>query len=565
MCMSDQYHLYHNFPSGQVDRRPVGNLLLQADESEPSMEQNPSPRKHCKEGINTGVGNKEDGLYTRVEHIIEYKDSGALGANSISSGVCHSKKLELTAENDLQTFNCVATSAATSGVLISKSSENKNKSQVDEMMPLNNKNLPCSFRFHMTRNEGEQKSLSDGDSNVRSSKEETDIHLSCESYHSTELFLTGKKRCKQEVTIGSKKVRKQIQETSYSKSCVKRNSSFMNLISNMMKGCSQSSQDEDKPLALAHENPDCHLWPDQKLLTCNKNQDPELKNSGFKSNFQSMYCQSFENVGTRMSHQVGEASKDFELDKKVHGIDAIPVNCCAENNRFYRQYLLSNKSEVSNGGHDAGPSLQPQVRPLNFLTSHEHWKNNTVENETCYNLGLSKEKEGMALHSPSNRQMKNNNENVESWAMYERKEISHKSDILGDLWITRFSPKSTGSLIFFDHLNERGGAEVHSTYCSVLPHHHHKHISQLNKCKVEETREQSADDQLLSEAKKLQNCCINKEASSTGLKDEKGNNDHTSKHKFNHITPFQGLRDSEPMVSMFARRLGAIKQCQQTE
>ncbi|MCI16117.1 putative zinc knuckle family protein [Trifolium medium] len=91
-------------------------------------------------------------------------------------------------------------------------------------------------------------------------------------------------------------------------------------------------------------------------------------------------------------------------------------------------------------------------------------------------------------------------------------------------------------------------------------------ISRLNNCKVEETREQYDDNQLLIETKKLQNCCINKEASSSiGVKDEKGNNDHISKHKVGHVTPFPRLRDSELMVSMFAKRLGAIKQCQQPE
>ena len=84
----------------------------------------------------------------------------------------------------------------------------------------------------------------------------------------------------------SKKFKKQTQETSCSKSYVKLDSSFMNLISNMIKGCSQSTQDEDKSLALNLENPNHHLQqPDQKLLKCNKNKYLELKNAGFRSNF----------------------------------------------------------------------------------------------------------------------------------------------------------------------------------------------------------------------------------------------------------------------------------------
>jgi hypothetical protein len=90
-------------------------------------------------------------------------------------------------------------------------------------------------------------------------------------------------------------------------------------------------------------------------------------------------------------------------------------------------------------------------------------------------------------------------------------------------------------------------------------------ISRLNNCKVEETIEKSADNQLLIETQKLQNCCIKEEGSSIGVEEEKGKNDHISKHKVGHFTPFPRLRDSELMVSMFAKRLGAIKQCQQPE
>ncbi|XP_058770787.1 uncharacterized protein LOC131644332 isoform X2 [Vicia villosa] len=291
---------YDDHDTGHFDRRPQDN------ESKPSFERSHSPTKHCKEGMYTFVDNKvdelEDDSYTRVEHVIEEKCSAALGTYIISS------------------FNCeAATSAVTSRVLVSKSVQNKNKSKVNEMMLPYNKN---------------------------------GIHS--ENYHSKELFLESRKRCKQEVIIESKKVKMQIQETSsYSKSHVERDSSFMNLISNMMKGYSQqSSQDDVKSSALA------------------------------------------------------------------------------------------------------------QIRPINFVNSQGHWKNN---------------------------------------------------------------------------------------------------------CKVEETREQFSDNQLFIETKNLHNCCINKEASSTVLKDEKGNSDHISKHNVDHVTPFSRFRDSEPMVSMFAKRLGAIKQCQQTE
>ncbi|KAK7278459.1 hypothetical protein RJT34_23488 [Clitoria ternatea] len=546
--------------SGQVDQSPVSNLLHQADEPKSSMEQNPSPRKHSNGGIDTGVINKGvemtmvDGLYTTLENRNKNKGSGALATYLTSSSFSPPQKVESAAENDLQPVNCEATFAATSTVFVSKSNENENKSQVNEMMLPCNKSLPVmhyNSRIHMTRNEGKKKTISVGDSNVSLSNEENDYHFSVQSCQNAGFFLPGKKRCsfQKQGKIGSKKVKKQIQETSYCESYVKPDSSFMNLISNMMKGCSQSTQDEDKSFTLTLEN------PDQTLLTCNKTQVPELKDAGFRSNFQAISYPRFKNVGTRLSHHVGEASKYFEPGNKIHGVEATPTPIYADNNSLYRQHLQSRKFEASKGRHDACLSLQPQIRPMNSLNSHEHWKKNLVKKENYNILEHSKEKEGMALsslHSPSTEPNKNDkdNNNVESCAPCERKEICHKSDTLRGLWITRFSQKSTFPLIIFDQLNVRGNSEVQ------------KHIS-LNNCKVEETRDQSAEDQFLSEDNRLHNC-ISKEAP-IGLKDDMGNNSHKPRHWSNHITPLPGLKDSEPMVSMFARRLGAIKQCQLTE
>ncbi|CAJ1976479.1 unnamed protein product [Sphenostylis stenocarpa] len=554
--------------SGQVDEMPISNLLLQADEPKCSLKENPS-RKHCNGRIETGVVNqvveKEDGLYTRVEHVIVYNGSAALGTN-LTPGINPSPKLESTAENDSQTVDCEATCAGTSAVLASKSNENKIKSQVNEMMLLCSKNSPimpspCNNRIRMTRNEGKEKSLSDEDSNVNLPNED-DVHTSFESCHSSGLLLAGKKRSNfLQGIIGNKKLKKPIQETSYSN--VQTDSSFMNLISNMMKRCAQSTQDEDKSLALNLENPNHHLQqPDQKLFTCKRNQDPKLRHAGFSSNFQSMLGAKFKNVGTRIS-QVGEASKEFAPGNKVHGIDAAPVTFYAENNSLYRQYLTSNKLEVSER-RLAFPSIPPQTSPVNSLNSHEHWEDNSLENENCYKLGPTREKEGMPLlplHLPSTGQNRNNNENVEWYALYERKEICHKIETVEGLWINRFLPKSTSPLTVFDHLNKRGDSEDHFTPCSMLPQSH-KHIS-LNNCKTEEAREQSADDQLLRD-QNLHNCCSNEE-NSTVLKDDNGSQYHSATHKFKSFTPFPGLRDSRPIISMFARRLGAIKQWQHIE
>ncbi|XP_052110531.1 uncharacterized protein LOC107466277 isoform X1 [Arachis duranensis] len=280
----------------EVDERPVDKFLTQDDNKpNPSMEENPSPRKLCNGGM---------GLASKAP--IE--------------------KLESTADNDLQTLNnCAA------------------------------------------------------------------------------LFLTGKKRCKlqQELTTGGKRVKKQTQESSCSRSMeipetsdprsrTRQNSSFMNLVSNMMKGFSQSAS-----------NPDHHLLWDHDQI---QNHNPEPKSTGLKSDFKCMSC-------PIKSHQ---------------GLDVTPISCCAENNNsLYKQYLQSREFEV-------------KIRPVNFHSSHENRTN----------------KEGKAINSFPTIQDQNNNESAESYAPSERKvtdNFLNKIDTFGGVWMNRFLPKSSAQLITFDN------------------------------------------------------------------------------------------------------------------
>ncbi|KAL2669575.1 hypothetical protein AAZX31_01G220100 [Glycine max] len=501
--------------SGQADQGPFDHLLLQSDENKPSMDQNPSPGRHSDGSVNIGLEKKavvtDDDLHTAVEPIIEYRGSGAHETNLASSSKNPLEKLEYSAENDLQTFNCEAACAGTSRVNVS---ETENKFQDTEMMLPCDKILPvlhspCHSRIHMAINKGKEKSLSDGDANVMLSREENDSHSSVESCNSTGFFSTGKKRrnFQQQLIIGSKRVKKQIEESSGPKSYVKQDNSFMNWISNMVKGLSPSIQNDSNTLALTLANPDHHnLQPDEKLIACNMNQDPEPKNTGFKSIFQSICCPSLKNVGTRMSHQEGKSSQDLVPGNMEHGIDATPITCWAENNSLSKLCLQSNKFEVSTGGNDAGLSSQPKIKPLNFFNCHESSKNNPVETKNYSILGHSKDKEEVASHSSSTKQNTDNNDNIDSNVLCDRKEeenICHRRDNLGSLWITRFSPKFTAPL-----------------------------------------REQPANDTEVS----------------TDLKEDKGNNDHKSMYLFKPLSSSPGFRNLEPTASMFGRRFGAIKQ-----
>ncbi|KAL2349452.1 hypothetical protein Fmac_003452 [Flemingia macrophylla] len=470
-----------------------------SDENKPSMDQNPSRRRDADEGKNIGLGKKaivnEDDLHTAIEPIIEYNGSGAPGTNLTFSSRSPVEKMDYSAENDLRTFNCEAACAGTSRVNVNETENNAMLQPCEKI--LSALHSPCHSRIHLAINKGKEISLSDGDANVMFSREENDSHSSVESCNSAGFFPVGKKRhnFQQQLIIGSKRIKKQIEETSGSKSYVKQDSSFMNWISNMVKGLSQSSQNDSNTLALALGNLDHHnLRPNEKLITCNMDQDSELQNTGFKSIFQSIYCPSLKNIGTRMSHQEGASSDDLEPGNMEKGIDATPITCCAENN------LQSSQFEA----YDASPSSQPRINPPKKFNYQESSKINLVENTNYSILGHIKDKEEVASHSSSTKQNTDNNDNVESNVLSDRKEeenIYHKRDNLGSLWITRFSPKFTSPL-----------------------------------------REPAHDTE-----------------ASTDLKEDKGNNGNTSMYKFKAPSSSLGFRNFEPMASMFARRFGAIK------
>ncbi|CAI8589448.1 unnamed protein product [Vicia faba] len=226
----------------------------------------------------------------------------------------------------------------------------------------------------------------------------------------------------------------------------------------MVKGLSQTIQNDSNTLALRNANAHHrNARFEEKLITCRTKQDPESKNTGFRSIFQSMYGPTLKNVGTRMFHREGESNEDLEPSNMVQGINATPITCFPDNNSLAERHFQSNKFEASTGRYDAGPS-QPNVEPLNYFNSKESRKKIQVGNENCSNMDLSKDKEEMASNSSSARQNTNNTDNVDSNAPSKRKEaenINQRRENPGSLWITRFTPKSTAPL--FDGLPSSPG------------------------------------------------------------------------------------------------------------
>ncbi|XP_054807081.1 uncharacterized protein LOC129309508 isoform X2 [Prosopis cineraria] len=536
--------------SGQIVKIQFDNLLPQADEREAGMEQNPLARDQTSGGGDMGVKNQafetDDASSAKAYPIIECKSSGAPGTKLTSSTRSHFEKLESTAENDLQAFNREAICGATSRALVSKSNEIVDKSQYEKNLPVllsqsNRKNRLISRKQ-------KEKALSDGDGNVKfSSKEEEESRESIESCNSSGQFSTGKRlNFQQQLMVESKRIKRQTQEASVSNSLVKQDSSFMNWISNIMKGFSLSIQEARNCLAHTLAYPDhADQWPDQKLITFNRNQNTEPKNTGFQFIFESVHSPSLK--------RLEEHSKSFDLENKVHVIDATLVTCYAKNDTLYKQDLNLDEVERSRWIYETGSSSHPKNEAMNFANFHESSKSNSTANKDCSNLGLSKEREGKTSSSSLAGPKTNNTEYIDSSLLSERKEVDnscYRNDTLGSQWIARFFPRPVSPLKISDHLIRSGVTQADSSDCSRLPHSQ-KHIAQSNKCKIEENHEEQSAD----EAKESQNHSINTEASNDIMGDKV---DNSSMH-INPMRPSQRCKNSEPVFSMFARRLDAIR------
>ncbi|XP_022760238.1 uncharacterized protein LOC111306695 isoform X2 [Durio zibethinus] len=476
----------------------------------------------------------------------------------IFSSLWTMEKLEATAENDLQALIGDNACAATSKVSGSESASDneKNFQHHKEITPermSTDKHSPTNSRIDRYRRKGKEKALSDGDAKGMMSKEEDDSHESVESCNSAGLFSTGKKRWgfEQQLIVGSKRVKKQIDESPCSSSFVKQDSSFMNWISNMVKGFLKS-KDETPLLVLTAANPNqSHESPVNNLNTSDKNHGPGCRNIGFQSIFHSIYSPKTKVQGTpeNENYQTG-----LEVSNKICDIDATPIACHGENFNFHKVFLLSNESfkEPISGGR-AGPSTQPKISSMNL--SPRNSEGNSAENKNSCNLAVGVEKDRASSSSLDKRKVMNP-ENIDPDPPSEGKtahNIGYKSNLLGSLWITRFTPKSTTSL-----LNQDTSQAVEcSSDCMKLNPCSQNNVNVSSNIRNVEARQQCAKEPLTTSGKELP-CATDVEAS-IGFNKIIIQNDHKSKCNLIPALPSTRLKDSEAIASLFAKRLDALK------
>ncbi|KAJ4722604.1 Zinc finger, CCHC-type [Melia azedarach] len=482
------------------------------------------------------------------------------------------EKLESTSENDLRPLFSKNVHGAASRIVAAESAhEVKNISQPDEEtlpkdMTVSGERSPSSSRIRRHRRKGKERALSDGDVNGRMSKEDDDSHESVESCNSTGLFSTGKKRWsfEQQLIVRSKKVKTQIQESPGSTSFMKQDSSFLNWISNMMKGFSKSNID-DAPaptptpslaLTLAHPTQGQEI-PDQKLIVYNKNQESGCRNVGFQSIFQSLYCPKKKDRETAVDD---DYQTELEVINGLCDISGTPLTCHSNNDNLSKQFLLSNERvNESASGEEAGTATQPKLSSANFASSQENSK--SAENKNSCNLGTDRGEGGTDSNSSMGKRKMSSTENVDSEPPFKLKtnySFGHGSDPLESLWITRFAPKTSFPLLNLDNQNQSTGVPLEcSTSCQKLVPCFQNPISSSNDLKIGETGPHSDEDPVVV-GKQLKNCGAETEAS-TRFNGIKCHNEQRSICKLNPIAPSSRLKNSGAMASVFAKRLDAFK------
>ncbi|KAG6727106.1 hypothetical protein I3842_02G114300 [Carya illinoinensis] len=482
------------------------------------------------------------------------------------------EKLEQTAENELRTpigeNACSAVTKMVESEFAHKlqNSFQHNKEVLQRNITVQSEPSPANRNFHRNRRKGKEKALSDGDIKERSLKEGNDSHESVESCNSAGLFLTCKKRPSFEECLiaGSKRVKKQIEKTPCSTSYIRQDSSFMNWITNMMKGFPKPIQDETPSPALVIAPPDHgHQDPNyQNLLACNKNQDPGLKNIGFRSIFQSLYGPKVEGETTSLNakNDNGE-SKEHELANKMCDINATPIAIHGDDDNKVKPFLWPNKKfDLPMSGNGAASATQPRVFPLKFSTFQKIGKTNSRENRNSCKVEFGREKNETSSTSTPCKDKIRSAENIASDPTSKGKstnDFSYRNDPLRSLWITRFYSKTSGPLLNPDDCSQSisVGVECSNDRMRLLPCPWNYDD---NNQKSLALKERSAEDPMPALGNESQKHPADTEAV-IGSKRMKCHNDRESAYKLNPILPSPKFRSTMEMSSIFARRLDALK------
>lgn len=199
---------------------------------------------------------------------------------------------------------------------------------------------PTNSGTRLGRRKRKEKAFSDGD-DKENSHESVE---SCNSAGPTRLFSSRNEP--EQLTVGNKRAKKQVQvrEGLGSTSFIGQDSSFMNWISNMVKGLNKTNP-EASPLA---------------LTLAHRNNDPKSTNVGFQSIFQSICCSNTkEQQETKMSNSTNTLSANIVADLKT-----CRTSSCSDQNRASFNLVSNSVKEGDENVDSNAPAEAKVIKPL---------------------------------------------------------------------------------------------------------------------------------------------------------------------------------------------------------
>ncbi|KAL5712282.1 hypothetical protein ACHQM5_014471 [Ranunculus cassubicifolius] len=375
---------------------------------------------------------------------------------------------------------------------------------------------PNTSRMPLHQRKGKEKVLSNCNANAALLKDDDDdSHESVESCNNSTGLVVARKRpwsFDQSLVTDSKRM-KQVHEGPHCISVQRHGSSFMNWISNMVKGSSKSDLKETTSLDLIMRPSDHELGSDDMLQE--RNRQSINANTGFGTVFKALYHSNVQDTRVYSIDNQEQGSKELEMAIGTCDDKNPPVTCGEENVKFDNETGMSPENQMICGD-GVGPSYIQNFPSANISTV-------PTDGKVSY-LGSFFQN---AVNSPSEEK------ETHTRGLSASNYLVNNIHPLGSQWITRFCPKVSSPALESSHFDQNIDEAVEGSTDSI---------------RISPPAEAHSD----VRNKVSQNCAVST-SGSFGLVRLNERTDHTVKPIANTIQPSQRL------ASVFARRLDALR------
>ncbi|KAI4304012.1 hypothetical protein MLD38_039581 [Melastoma candidum] len=482
-----------------------------------------------------------------VDNVVDGGTLSRLVENDQVGNPCFplSEKLESMDENDIREPDSQIAGGAEMKFAASESevkikSIHGMKDQLEMLIPLPPSNHSPEISRGLENHSADNRRASfDTDADGRLLKEKSD---STDSVESCNRAMVTKKRwlCDQPLFIGSKRA-KQIHDHPSSSNFSGQNSSFMNWISNMMKGLSRPTIDAGAPLSFAFADPS----DSPKDVACALTSEQNVRHTGFRSFFQRIYQPNEDAREIGLPITANEARMG---SSSTGGINEVRTICADQIQRQKGADDVSKWLVLSNNEfHEDTPVVAsgPSSLPLG---THGHMS-------ICKGVSGAYSVEDKVLvnkkTTPSSSPLEQEKLKADS-AEDKTPQFGCKGDF-GSLWMNRFSSKASGSLLKMDGA---GGAtdDCHNSVRTLV---------QSPKSGGSE-KNGNLDDYhnerpLGAAGNELPACHAGVTESSDAFTKAASCSEENNVREIDVMLPSKCLKSSEEMASTFAQRLDALK------